>query len=104
MRGLLRRPLCSYEATSGLAEEIGAGETDYQRFDRRVADAACAWLAEPKRAEGPWCAFVSILSPHYPLIAPPGMLDLYEPADFESERGAGARAPRAAGNRRLLRP
>jgi len=50
VRGLLRRPLASYDATAEMAEMIGPGETDYTRFDRRVAAEAEAWLSDPTRA------------------------------------------------------
>ncbi|HSF93459.1 MAG TPA: sulfatase-like hydrolase/transferase [Thermohalobaculum sp.] len=85
VRGLLRKPLCDYDATAGLAEEIGPGETDYTRFDRRVAEEAARWLTDPARRDRPWCGFVSFVSPHYPLMAPPEFFDLYDPRQFESE-------------------
>ncbi len=85
VRGLLRKPLCSYDATAELAEMIGPGETDYIRFDRRVATEAERWLADPARRDRPWAAFVSFVSPHYPLIAPPEFFRLYDAHMFESE-------------------
>ncbi|MFY9213042.1 MAG: sulfatase-like hydrolase/transferase [Aestuariivita sp.] len=85
VRGLLRKPLCDYGATRELAEDIGPGDTDYHAFDRRVAEAACAWLSQPARKTEPWCAFVSFLSPHYPLIAPAADYARYDPAEFEAE-------------------
>jgi len=84
VRGLLRRPLSGYDATAGLAEEIGPGDTDYLRFDRRVTAEAEAWLTDPARRERPWCAFVSWLSPHYPLVAPAEFYELYDAAAMES--------------------
>jgi choline-sulfatase len=83
VRGLLRQPLAPYDATADLARDIGAGETDYTRFDRGVTEAACAWLADAP--EEPWCTFVSYLSPHYPLVAPEPFFELFDPKDFESE-------------------
>ncbi len=85
VRGLLRRPLCSYDATAEFAEDIGAGRTDYQDFDRRVATRACEWISADERREKRWCTFVSFLSPHYPLIAPGQDFDLYNPASLKSE-------------------
>ena len=82
VRGLLRQPMASYDATAEMAEMIGPGESEYIHFDRRVADEACRWLeTAPDR---PWCTFVSFLSPHYPLIAPPEYYGLYEAASYES--------------------
>jgi choline-sulfatase len=80
--GLVRRPVPPYDATAGLAEELGAGWTGYTRYDLGVTEAACAWLAEPERNARPWAAFVSYLSPHYPLIAPEEFLSLYDPSDY----------------------
>lgn len=84
-RGLLRKPLCDYAPTAGMAEEIGPGETDYLKFDRRVTEKAVDWLGAPERRERPWAAFVSWLSPHYPLIAPPEYYARFEPKAYESE-------------------
>jgi choline-sulfatase len=64
---------------------IGPGDSDYLRFDRRVTDEAEAWLGDPARKAGGWAVFVSCLSPHYPLIAPPEYYALYDPAEFESD-------------------
>ena len=82
VRALLRNPLAGYDATAELAEMIGPGETDYIRFDRRVTEEACRWLA--KAPDAPWCTFVSYLSPHYPLIVPQEFFALYDPPAFES--------------------
>lgn len=81
-QALLRRPVADYAATAEMAGMIGPGESDYTRFDRRVADAAAAWLAAPPPE--PWCTFVSFLSPHFPLIAPEAHFRNYDPAEFES--------------------
>ena len=77
VQALMRKPMCRYEATKGLAEDIGPGENEYHAFDRRVASKAAAWLNQPERKKKPWCAFVSFFSPHYPLIAPPEDFALY---------------------------
>ncbi len=84
VRGLLRRPLAGYDATAELAAMIGPGDSDYIRFDRRVTAEAERWLADPARRQRPWCAFVSFLSPHYPLIAPPEFYQLYDPKRLET--------------------
>lgn len=82
VRGLLRKPLVSYDETSGFATEIGPGNSTYLDFDRRVTAAACAWLSTAP--ERPWATFVSYLSPHYPLIAPERDFALYDPKPLES--------------------
>ena len=82
VRGLLRQPMASYDATAEMAKMIGPGESDYIHFDRRVADETCNWLTQSP--ERPWCTFVSFLSPHYPLIVPQEFYDLYDPAAHQS--------------------
>ena len=79
---LLRRPVASYTEADNLAHEIGPGDSDYLRFDRRVTAAARQWLTKPARTNKPWCAFVSWLSPHFPFIAPPEFYELYDPAGY----------------------
>ena len=85
VRGLLRRPVCSYDATAELAQMIGPSDSEYLQFDQRVTARACEWLADPARHDQDWAAFVSWLSPHYPLIAPQEFYDLYDPKEFEAE-------------------
>jgi len=79
--GLLRRPLGDFPAAAELAVDVGIGDTDYQAYDRRVRDAACAWL-ESHAGDGgaPWALFVSFVSPHYPLTGPAEYARLYDPA------------------------
>ncbi len=60
----------------------GAGESDYTRFDRAVADEAVRYLAE-EASDDPWALMVSFVAPHFPLIAPQEYFDLYDPADIE---------------------
>ena len=81
--GLLRDPPGDYPAAAELAGQVGAAETEYHAYDRAVADAATGWL-EARAATGgpPWALFVSFVSPHYPLAAPPAWFDLYADADL----------------------
>lgn len=84
--GLLRDELPSYDKSAReFAEQVGAGESSYTDYDRRVSESACNWLQQ--RAESPddkpWVAFVSLLSPHYPLIAPAEFYNLYNPEELE---------------------
>jgi len=75
-----------------LGEYIGPGESAYTRYDARVTDLACAWLAAAGRARGgdgdgdgdarPWCLFVGLVAPHFPLIAPPRFYELYPPDEL----------------------
>ncbi|MFN6999922.1 sulfatase-like hydrolase/transferase [Elioraea tepidiphila] len=55
-----------------LAAMAGPGESDYTRYDRDIASEAQVWLREEApRQDRPWCLFVSLVTPHFPLIAPP---------------------------------
>jgi choline-sulfatase len=60
----------------GAAKMAGSakpGESDYTRYDRDIAADAQVWLREeaPRHADRPWCLFVSLVTPHFPLTAPP---------------------------------
>jgi choline-sulfatase len=55
-----------------MSEMAGPGESDYTRYDRDITAAAQIWLREQApRQERPWCLFVSLVTPHFPLTAPP---------------------------------
>ena len=85
--GLLRNPPGDYPAAADLAAQVGALETEYHAYDRSVAAAATGWLERRTGADGrPWALFVSFVSPHYPLAAPPRWFDLYRNADLPSPK------------------
>ncbi len=76
--GLLRDKLPKYErGTKELADEVGAGETSYTRYDRAVTADAEQWLKTHANEEKPWVLFLSYLSPHYPLVAPEPYYQMY---------------------------
>ena len=77
--GLLRDPPPRSKAALRLAAEAGRGDSDYQRYDDRITEAAEAWLAEraARADDKPWCLFVSLVCPHFPLISRPEWYDLY---------------------------
>src|SRR5262249_1279658 len=61
-----------------LAKDAGCGDSDYQRYDDAIIGAANDWL----RTKGPtqekrWVLFVSLVCPHFPLIARPEWYELY---------------------------
>lgn len=82
VRGLLRNPLSIPEPNVEIVEfakHVGVGETDYTKYDRVVCDTACAWLRQNgSDHDKPWTLFVSLTSPHYPLICPQEFFDLYD--------------------------
>lgn len=68
--GLIRDGTATFAAAPEMAREVATGETDTIRYDRTVTDAAVRWLASDDRATRPWAAMVSLVTPHYPLVAP----------------------------------
>jgi choline-sulfatase len=80
VRGLLRGRMPVAHAMREHVTEAGAGESEYLRYDRAIAEQAVRWLKEEARGhERPWVLFVSFLYPHYPLIAPSEFCRLYSP-------------------------
>jgi len=62
---------------AGIVFEAGRGESEYTRYDRKVADLACDWLRDASDRDEPWTLFVSFVTLHYPLVAPDEFFDLY---------------------------
>ena len=88
VHGLLRREKHVRHVARELALEAGCGISPYTRYDTRIADATVAWLRERgKQQQGkPWALVSSLVSPHYPLIAPKEFYDLYADADIPEPR------------------
>ena len=82
--GSVRDPLPVRHRSKSLAEKLGPGETSYTKYDRDIVEETKNWLAEAAedRDEQPWVLFVSLLCPHFPLVAPEQFFKLYEPADM----------------------
>ena len=75
--GLLRENTPQFDAAAELAADVGAGPSTYTDYDLAITDAAERWLGAQTDAE-PWAAFVSLVSPHYPLTAPPEYFAKYD--------------------------
>jgi choline-sulfatase len=82
--GWLRDPLPVRKAALRLGQEAGRGDSSYQQYDDRITAAAAAWLKaraarsnQKGRPDKPWALFVSLICPHFPLIARPEWYDLY---------------------------
>ncbi|MGE0259202.1 MAG: sulfatase-like hydrolase/transferase [Alphaproteobacteria bacterium] len=77
--GWLRDPLPERRAALRLANDAGRGDSTYQQYDDRITAAAIDWLKAKARSRGekPWVLFVSLVCPHFPLIARPEWYDLY---------------------------
>lgn len=63
-----------------LGDHIGPGESEYTAYDTAIVDRTCAWLeARARNDKGPWCLFVGLVAPHFPLVVPREFFDLYPP-------------------------
>ena len=62
-----------------LGEHIGPGTSKYTEYDASVTARTKDWLAE-RGAQGdtqPWCLYVGLVAPHFPLVVPQEFYDLY---------------------------
>jgi len=77
--GMLRDPPPRRQAALRLAADAGCGESSYQDYDDRITGAAETWLSERAKSKDakPWVLFVSLVCPHFPLIARPRWYNLY---------------------------
>ncbi|ETW94947.1 MAG: hypothetical protein ETSY2_48885 [Candidatus Entotheonella gemina] len=62
----------------GIVQSAGVGESEYTRYDRKIAELACNWLHEAEGNSTPWVLFVSFVTPHYPLMAPEEFFQYYD--------------------------
>jgi len=61
-----------------LGEYIGPGESEYTRYDQAVTDLAIDWLTNRAATlRQPWCLYIGLVAPHFPLVAPQTFFDLY---------------------------
>jgi len=60
-------------------EQVGPGETKYTEYDRNITQNACDWLSKKSRMtkSKPWVLFVSLICPHFPIIAPQEFYNMY---------------------------
>lgn len=95
--GSVRDPLPATRGPSPIFDELGAGESSYNRYDQRVTGLACDWLRE-RGQEGPdgqpWALFVGLVAPHMPLVVPQEWLDLYPQYDIPTPKLSGPDAHR----------
>ena len=62
-----------------LGDYIGPGESKYTDYDAAVVRHTKEWLADRAGPDGPpWCLFVGLVAPHFPLVVrPKRFYDLY---------------------------
>lgn len=77
--GSVRDPLPSQQPREGrmLGDKIGAGESTYTRYDVSVTDMTIDWLDNVSDDGEPWCLFVGLVAPHFPLVVAEEYLSLY---------------------------
>jgi choline-sulfatase len=82
--GWLRDPLPVRKAALRLGADAGRGDSSYQQYDDKITAAAVDWLKQraSSRDGKPWVLFVSLVCPHFPLIARPEWYDLYPEAEI----------------------
>jgi choline-sulfatase len=78
--GLLREEMPPRPQQRKYVVEAGAGDSEYLRYDRAIAEQTRRWLRDEAHGHAkPWALFVSLVCPHPPLVAPPEYLALYPP-------------------------
>lgn len=62
-----------------LGDYIGPGESSYTKYDRAVVAKTQEWLRRRTKSadSSPWCLYVGLVAPHFPLIVPQEFYDLY---------------------------
>ncbi|MBC6408340.1 MAG: sulfatase-like hydrolase/transferase [Rhodobacteraceae bacterium] len=65
-----------------LGAYIGPGSSPYTEYDAAITQRACQWLQERASTgnKRPWCLFVGLVAPHFPLVVPQSFHDLYPAA------------------------
>lgn len=76
--GALRDPFPILDPPFRLIKGVGAGVSNYNLYDRRIANHAAEWLmARSKTGGKPWVLYVGFVAPHPPFVAPREYLDRY---------------------------
>lgn len=60
-----------------LGEYIGPGESKYTKYDRAVVKTTEQWFEDRKGDDRPWCLFVGLVAPHFPLVCPQQFYEMY---------------------------
>ncbi|MGI9355872.1 MAG: sulfatase-like hydrolase/transferase [Rhizobiaceae bacterium] len=61
-----------------LGDYIGPGNSKYTDYDEAVVTRTIEWFYErPVDRNNPWCLYVGLVAPHFPLVVPEEFYDLY---------------------------
>ncbi|MDD9910057.1 MAG: sulfatase-like hydrolase/transferase [Ahrensia sp.] len=78
-----------------LGEYIGPGHSTYTHYDSAVVERSCDWFRQRSGKESrPWCLYVGLVAPHFPLVVPHEFYKLYPheglpPAKLHPSQGHG---------------
>lgn len=70
--------------TRMLGDYIGAGTSSYTDYDTAVVKHTLEWLDSSKTKQQPWCLYIGLVAPHFPLVCPQKFYDLYKNIDFSN--------------------
>lgn len=59
-----------------LGDYVGPGDSAYTNYDEAVTKRTANWL-EDRKGAAPWCLYVGLVAPHFPLVAPQEFYDMY---------------------------
>ncbi len=62
-----------------LGDYIGPGSSKYTEYDTAVVSRTKEWINDHASDDQPWCLFVGLVAPHFPLVVPQEYFDLYPP-------------------------
>lgn len=60
-----------------LGDYIGPGDSKYTDYDAAVVTRTKDWIADHAGDDRPWCLYVGLVAPHFPLVVPQEFFDLY---------------------------
>ena len=60
-----------------LGKHIGPGSSKYTEYDSAVTQHAIRWMSKNAASNEPWCLYVGLVAPHFPLVVPQEFYDLY---------------------------
>jgi choline-sulfatase len=63
-----------------LGDYVGPGHSKYTDYDAAVVTQTKTWLTERADDAVPWCLYVGLVAPHFPLVVPQEFYDLYPTA------------------------
>ena len=71
-----------------LGNYIGPGTSNYTNYDDAMTVEACRWLKDHGQSKNtaPWCLYVGLVAPHFPLVVPQEFYDLYDSMEFPTAK------------------